>query len=63
MKKNGRYFSSAKQYRDICGRIPTTNCPNIDVSGSIYGMRKLFWGYERDIVRIGGYYYLQPIRR
>ncbi len=56
----GQYFSSPKKYSYARGKKATTIAPCIHVSGSIRGMRKLFWGYDRDVVRIGSYYYLQP---
>jgi len=33
------------------------NFPNIDISGSLKGMKKLFWGKSALVVRCGGYYY------
>ena len=59
MKRTGCYFSSAKKYFYARGKMPSTKRPCIHVSGSIRGMRKLFWGYDRDVVRSGNYYYLQ----
>lgn len=33
------------------------NCPCIHVSGSIAGMRRNFWGYKCDVVRVGQWIY------
>lgn len=57
--QKGRYFSSKKQYLLVRGRHAREDRPCIHVSGSIKGIRKQSWGYSRDIVRIGSYYYLQ----
>jgi len=32
-------------------------CPNIDISGSVKGMKKLFWGERALVVRCGSYYF------
>ncbi len=34
--------------------------PNIDVTGSIKGMKKLYWGLDALVVRSGSYYYKVP---
>lgn len=33
------------------------NKPNFDASGSVVGMRKLYYGYSCDLVKYNGYYY------
>lgn len=58
----GRYFSSPKQYECAKGRRFTENCPNAGPNPNVSGMRKLYWGYDRDVVRKGKYCYLQPLR-
>lgn len=58
MKKRGRYFKSLRQYENANGsRSGIRNNPCIHVSGSVSGMRKQFWGYECDVVRIGQWIY------
>lgn len=39
------------------GNKYVVNCPCIHVSGSIAGMRRDFWGYKCDIVRVGQWIY------
>ena len=54
----GKYYKSLKEYQNANGN--TTNIrikPCIHVSGSVKGMRKMFWGYECDVVRIGQWIY------
>lgn len=54
----GRYYRSYKEYRNATGRtINREKTPCIHVTGSIRGMRKQFWGYECDVVRIGQWIY------
>ena len=33
------------------------SCPNIDVTGSVKGMKKLFWGERALVVKCGSYYF------
>ena len=63
--RKGRYFSSPKQYEMRTGKRFTKNCPNAGPQANVRGMRKQYWGFERDVVRSGQYIYLQPeiIRR
>lgn len=58
-KKKGRYYKSLRAYENANGRTEKAvrNCPCIHVSGSVKGMRRQFWGYECDVVRIGSYIY------
>lgn len=59
----GRYFKSLKEYEFAGGNKESLlNCPCIHISGSVRGMRKQFWGYECDIVRVGNWIYKAPIR-
>lgn len=60
MKKRGRYFSSPKEYERATGKRFTENCPSAGPHPNVSGMRKCFWGYDRDVVRKGNYCYLQP---
>lgn len=39
------------------GNKYVVNCPCIHVSGSIAGMRRNFWGYKCDVVRVGQWIY------
>lgn len=57
MKAKGRYFKSEKEYTAMTGEKVDRNSPSVHVSGSVRGMRKLFWGYECDVVRVGEYIY------
>lgn len=59
MHKRGRYYHSLKEYERITGKSGKwlRNNPSIHVSGSVRGMRKQFWGYECDVVRVGNYIY------
>lgn len=57
MRTRGMYFKSEKEYTDARGKKVDRNSPRIHVSGSVKGMRKLFWGYECDVVRVGNYIY------
>lgn len=54
----GRYFHSLKEYINAGGDPRgIENCPCIHVTGSVKGMRRDFWGYECDVVRIGKWIY------
>ena len=56
--KKGRYFNSLREYENANGNThDIKNRPSIHVSGSVSGMRKLYWGYKCDVVRIGEYIY------
>ena len=57
-KRRGRYYRSEKEYMNAAGhnRVPKDS-PCIHVSGSVRGMRKQFWGYECDVVRVGQWIY------
>lgn len=45
MKTKGKYYKSLKEYENIHGRrAGIKNNPCIHVSGSVRGMRKLYWG-------------------
>lgn len=57
----GRYFKSYKELVNLRGEYPRIKeCANIHVSGSVRGMRKLYWGYDCDVVRIGKWVYRVP---
>ena len=58
MKTKGRYYKSRCEVENATGR--KFNCddhPSIHISGSVLGMRKLYWGYNCDVVRIGDWVY------
>lgn len=58
MKKRGRYYRSLREYKNAGGNARgIKNAPCIHVSGSVAGMRRDFWGYSCDVVRIGSYIY------
>ncbi len=60
MKATGHYYHSLKEYQRKTGHSGRgiRNNPNIHKSGSVKGMRKLFWGYRCDVVRIGDWIYM-----
>lgn len=56
--KRGRYFGSLKEYVNAGGNPSgIKNAPSIHVTGSVKGMRRDFWGYECDVVRVGKWIY------
>ena len=57
MKKRGRYFNSEKEYFNLYGKKVDRNLPSIHITGSVAGMRKKYWGYECDVVRVGEWIY------
>ncbi len=59
MKTIGHYYRSRKEYEYKTGKSGKyiKNNPCIHVTGSIKGMRKQFWGYRCDVVRVGSYIY------
>ena len=59
MKTIGHYYRSRKEYDYKTGKSGKyiKNNPCIHVTGSIKGMRKQFWGYRCDVVRVGSYIY------
>ena len=56
-KRRGRYYRSEKEYMNATGHRVHKDSPCIHVSGSVSGMRKQFWGYECDVVRVGQWIY------
>lgn len=46
-----------RQWLNAGGDLSILNAPCIHVSGSVKGMRKWFWGYSCDVVRVGNYIY------
>lgn len=58
MKTTGHYYRSRKEYEQRTGKSAKyIQNPCIHISGSVRGMRKLFWGYECDVVRVGSWIY------
>lgn len=59
MKTTGHYYRSRKEYEQRTGNSAKyiQNNPCIHISGSVRGMRKLFWGYKCDVVRVGSWIY------
>lgn len=59
MKTTGHYYRSLNEYERKVGMNGKyiKNNPCIHVTGSVKGMRKQFWGYQCDVVRIGNYIY------
>lgn len=59
MRTTGHYYHSLKEYERRVGMSGKyiKNNPYIHVTGSVKGMRKQFWGYQCDVVRVGNYIY------
>lgn len=59
MRTTGHYYRSLNEYVRMVGMSGKyiKNNPCIHVTGSVKGMRKQFWGYQCDVVRIGNYIY------
>mgnify|MGYP004528303395 FL=1 len=59
MRTTGHYYRSLNEYVRMVGMSGKyiKNNPCIHVTGSIKGMRKQFWGYKCDVVRVGNYIY------
>lgn len=57
MKKRGRYCKSLKEWENAGGNDNILNNQCIHISGSVKGMRRDFWGYECDVVRVGNWIY------
>lgn len=57
MQTKGKYYKSLKEYMNAGGSRQVLNNPCIHVSGSIRGMRRDFWGYKCDVVRVGLWIY------
>lgn len=59
MRTTGHYYHSLNEYERRAGMsgkyIKNNSC--IHVTGSVKGMRKQFWGYQCDVVRVGNYIY------
>ena len=53
----GRYYKSLREYLNNGGNYGIYNRPCIHRTGSVKGMRKLFWGHDCDVVRIGNWIY------
>ena len=41
-------------------RLGIDKYPNIDCSGSVRGMKKMYWGEKALVVKCGSYYYKVP---
>lgn len=59
MRTTGHYYRFLNEYVRMVGMSGKyiKNNPCIHVTGSVKGMRKQFWGYQCDVVRIGNYIY------
>lgn len=57
MKTTGRYYKSLQEWRNAGGNGQYKDKPSISVTGSVRGMRKLYWGYKCDVVRVGAWIY------
>jgi hypothetical protein len=59
MRTTGHYYHSLKEYERRVGMSGKyiKNNPCIHVTGSVKGMRKQFWGYRCDVVKVGNYIY------
>jgi len=56
-RRKGRYFRSLREWINYGGNRSVVNRPSIHISGSVRGMRRQFWGYECDVVRVGSWIY------
>ena len=56
-QEKGRYYKSLREWINAGGNRGILNAPCIHVSGSVRGMRKQFWGYKCDVVRVGQWIY------
>lgn len=57
MKTTGRYYKSLKAWLNDGGNGYYRDKPCIHATGSVRGMRKLYWGYKCDVVRVGSWIY------
>lgn len=56
--ERGRYFKSLKEALNAgYSEQFIMSRPSISATGSVKGMRKLYWGYSCDVVRVGNYIY------
>jgi len=44
-------------YLPVRHKYLVEDCPSIHISGSLRGMKKLYWGKTAKVVRCGSYYY------
>lgn len=51
-----RYYNSLREWINAGGDYSILNAPSIHISGSIKGMRKMFWG-NCVVVRVGNWIY------
>lgn len=55
--KKGKVYT-LKQWLNMGGKYSDLdNVPSFSVSGSVVGMRKLYYGYACDLVKHNGYYH------
>lgn len=54
---HGRYYKSLREWINAGGDYSILKAPRIHVSGSVRGMRRDFWGYDCDVVRVGQWIY------
>lgn len=58
MKKRGKVYT-LNQWLAVGGKRSDLNrCPSFHKSGSVSGMRKLYYGYACDMVKSGDYIYV-----
>ena len=56
-KKRGKVYS-LKQWLNLGGKFSDLeNAPSFSATGSVSGMRRMYYGYECDLVKYDGYYY------
>lgn len=55
--RRGKYYKSLKEWINAGGNYSILNAPCIHISGSVRGMRRDFWGYACDVVRVGNWIY------
>lgn len=55
--KRGKVYT-LKQWIEHGGKFSDLdNVPSFSVTGSVSGMRRLYYGYNCDLVKYNGYYY------
>lgn len=60
MKTTGHYYKSAKEASRAGWNLSDeflSRMPSMSATGSVRGMRKMFWGYDCSVVKIGAYIY------
>lgn len=59
-KNDGKKYGVRYLYVEDGERLGVEAYPNIHRTGSVAGMKKLYWGPSAMVVRCGNYYYNVP---